>query len=829
MKNKFVLTLVWLLTTTAALGQNLIPLPNRADRRDGSFLLTRHTEIVSPDFPGLADYLNDHLERLTGYRLPVTEHLRGVRQIVISQKSELPSEGYTLDVTIPQIRIEGRDYAGAFYALQTLFQLLPASVYDTAAPGRAETVEIPGYLIEDSPRFPYRGVMLDVSRTYFDKETVIAYIDWMARHKLNRLHWHLTDDNGWRIEIKKYPELTSKGAWRGPGEALPPSYGSGERRYGGYFTQDDVREIVRFAASRAVEIIPEIDLPGHSQTLTSVYPETFCLKTGEDYPPEEMRNVLCAGREENFAMLRDILTELASLFPSKYIHIGGDEVSTKYWSNCPRCKALMQTEGMRKVSEIQSYFVRRLETIVRETGKSCAAWNEVLEDNRPDKSTLIYAWKDTAACAEAVRAGQPVVMMPAQYCYIDMKQSRWERGHTWAWLVDTRRVYSFDPDDTGIGGCRPELVLGIEAAQWAELLDRPERFVEYQGYPRLCALAEAGWTEKGRRNWNDFYARLTSGHLDRLSAMGIRFRMFPPEADYRDGTITVRSTHPDGEVRYTNDSSEPTLASALYESPIRTKNPERYLFRTFYGEGHSPAVPATADTTVALGAGSERTVRIPLERYVDRNGLWLLSVSQQQDNAKIDRMEVNGPDTAYTIIRNGQKTNPFNDLRLYIDERNRTADLILALSNRSQRSDTLTLGLRPSPYIEPPVRVTSSLVPSKRFPLRNASDYHFGTYTRVASPCKAGDYILFTFEEPVDCESVDLRTGIPNVTRYIVTKGRVAWSSDGRSFIEAGPLNESGQIVWKPHKPVRAIRVSIEGSNGETAVCWQDLRITPTR
>ena len=151
----------------------------------------------------------------------------------------------------------------SFYALQTLFQLLPASVYDTAAPGRAETVEIPGYLIEDSPRFPYRGVMLDVSRTYFDKETVIAYIDWMARHKLNRLHWHLTDDNGWRIEIKKYPELTSKGAWRGPGEALPPSYGSGERRYGGYFTQDDVREIVRFAASRAVEIIPEIDLPGH--------------------------------------------------------------------------------------------------------------------------------------------------------------------------------------------------------------------------------------------------------------------------------------------------------------------------------------------------------------------------------------------------------------------------------------------------------------------------------------------------------------------------------------------------------------------------------------
>ena len=304
---------------------------------------------------------------------------------------------------------------------------MPVSVYRPDAAQHAETFAIPCFHIEDAPRFAYRGVMLDVSRNFSDKAAVMRYIDWIARHKLNTLHWHLTDDNGWRVEIKKYPELTSRGAWRGPGEVLPPSYGSGNERYGGFYTQQDVREIVDYAAFRNVEIIPEIDLPGHSQTLTSVYPETFCRTSGSvTYKPEEMRETLCAGREENFEMLRDILQELAGLFPSKYIHIGGDEVSVRYWRNCPRCRALMTEKKMKTPAELRGYFVHRLEDLVHSVGKTCAAWNEAVQARNLRPATLIYGWENVDVCRQAAAAGQPVVMMPASYCYIDMKQHPWD-------------------------------------------------------------------------------------------------------------------------------------------------------------------------------------------------------------------------------------------------------------------------------------------------------------------------------------------------------------------------------------------------------------------
>ncbi len=823
MKNK--LLIVLLLVSASCFGQNLVPKPGRIDNREGAFRIDRMTGVISPGFAELDVYLNDHIERACGFR-PGRE---GARRISIEMAQGLPSEGYTLDISPLQITLRASDRAGAFYGLQTLLQLMPVEVYDTLGRKTAETVEVPCCRIEDSPRFAYRGVMLDVSRTFFDKETVMRYIDWMARHKLNRLHWHLTDDNGWRIEIKRYPELTACGAWRGPGEVLPPSYGSGEKRYGGFYTQDDIREIVRYASFRNVEIIPEIDLPGHSQTATSVYPETFCGNdSGSEYAPEEMRNVLCAAREENFDMLRGIIHEIAALFPSECIHIGGDEVSLKYWKNCPRCRALMRSKGMKSASELQDYFIGRLEEIVHGEGKICGAWNEAMQHGTLDRSTVVYGWKDTEACAQAVRKGYPTVMMPASYCYIDMKQHPWDRGHTWAWLVDARRVYDFDPADTGIGAEGLKNVRGVEAAQWAELLDRPERFVEYQGYPRICALAEMGWTKRELRNWDDFYARLTGGHLDRLGSMGIRFRMFPPEVRYADGTITAQETTPRSEIRYTSDMSEPTSESPLYGAPIRTQHPERYRFRAFYRGGISTAVePVAASLDLRLAPGEQKTVAIPLNEYVDRDGIWLLSLAQRGDDATIVRMEVSGPDTTYAIIRNGQKVSPFNDLRLYIDARNRTASVNITLRNNATRPDELTLKLRPSAYIEPPVRVTSSLSCTKKSPITNSSDYHFGTYVRVPSPCKAGDYILFTFDSPVTCEAIDIRTGIPNITRYVVTKGRVEYSADGRTFVPACTLDESGCAVLRPEGPVKAVRIAVLGSNGETTVCWQDLRVIP--
>ena len=609
---------------------------------------------------------------------------------------------------------------------------------------------------------------------------------------------------------------------------LPPSYGSGNERYGGFYTQQDVREIVDYAAFRNVEIIPEIDLPGHSQTLTSVYPETFCRTSGSvTYKPEEMRETLCAGREENFEMLRDILQELAGLFPSKYIHIGGDEVSVRYWRNCPRCRALMMEKKMKTPAELRGYFVHRLEDLVHSVGKTCAAWNEAVQARNLRPATLIYGWENVDVCRQAAAAGQPVVMMPASYCYIDMKQHPWDRGHTWAGRVDVRRVYDFEPADF-LSAERLERVRGVEAAQWAELLNEPERFAEYQGYPRLCALAEVGWTQPGQRDWNDFYRRLTSGHLERLGAMGIRFRMFPPQTEYRSGVVTVTPEIAGVEIRYTTDLSEPDESSALYTEPLRTDRPERYRFRAFGCGGYSTAVFPVAELFRAeLAPAEQRVFRVPLKDYVTRDGLWLLSFTQRRDNAMIVRLEVSGPDTAYTIIRNGQKINPLRDLRLYADSANRTADLLVTLKNNSSKREELTLNLRPSPYIEPAVSVTSSLTCSGKFPIRNSADYQFSSYVRTVSPCKAGDYILFAFDEPVDCEAIDVRTGLPDVTRYIVTDGTAACSADGKTFGEEIPLKPDGSVVLRPSAPVRAVRISIRGGNGETILGWQDLRVVP--
>lgn len=806
--------------------QNLIPQPARMETRPGTFWLSARTAIVCHDFPDLADYLNHHLEKGYGLRLsaePQTDQAAG--RISLTDDATLPAEGYTLQISPTEIGIRAGGRAGAFYALQTLFQLMTPAVYgetDTAPTGQPQALGC--ITIEDAPRYPYRGVMLDVARTFFDKATVMRYIDWLSRHKINKLHWHLTDDDGWRIEIKQYPELTAKGAWRGPGETSPTAYGSGEKRYGGFYTQDEIREVVRYAAFRNIEIIPEIDLPGHSRAARGAYPEIFCKTTGAEPAPELMRNVWCAGREENFEMLQNILQEIAALFPSPYIHIGGDEVSYRYWRACPRCKAVMHKHGMQNASHLQGYFMGRLEEIVRKEGKRCGAWNEVLK-SKSDTTMLIYGWENTDACREALQKGYPLVAMPGSYLYIDMKQSPFERGHTWAWLVDTRRVYSFDPGALAPSAASAGLIRGVEGAQWAELMSFPPRFLEYQGYPRICALAEVGWSRPEHRNWEDFYQRLTAGHFDRLSAMGIAFRVFPPETTYRNGTLTATSSIPGASVEYTTDPDWLTAEYQPYTGPISDTVPEKYAFRTRYKDAHSPGVPAMYTQIVTLAPNETRSVSLPLSELIDRDGIWFLSVVPGEENTRINNLAVSGPDTTYTIIRNGQRANPFGNLRIYADERNRTATATLTLSNNNATENRITIGLRPSPFLEPEVRVSSSMGFAKRFPVSGVTDYNLGTYSRTARTCRTGDYVLYTFDRPVVCSSIEIQTGLPDVTRYIVTQGSVDYSGDGTAYTHGGTLDDSGRLMLYPKYPVKSVRIRIGGGNGETQVALQDLRI----
>lgn len=832
----FGVLVLWISSINALSGQPLIPQPNQVTRHEGSFAITPQTIIVTHDFSDLANYLNDHIEQLCGFRLAVSTHAPDANYISLRKNAHLEHEAYSLAVTPRSIVIRGGDRGGVFYGLQTLFQLMPPEVYTPRysvghdARPKITSLRLNAVTIVDAPQFAYRGAMLDVSRTFFNKEQVKQYLDWMSRHKLNRFHWHLTDDNGWRIEIKKYPFLTSKGAWRGPGEVLAPAYGSGQKRYGGFYTQDDIREIVEYAAFRNIEIIPEINLPGHALALTASYPETFC-STSTATDESEMTditvtgNVVCVGREENFEMIRDILHEVAALFPSHYLHLGGDEVSTRYWQKCPRCQELMKAQGIKSVNELFEYFVDRVEKIAHEEGKRCIFWDEALSADL-SSHTLVSGWHDLATCKKAIAQEQPVVVMPASYCYIDMKQNAFERGHTWAWLVDTRRIYSLHPEQLTTDPLKQKYVRGVEAALWAELLDRPDRFFEYQSYPRLCALAEVGWSKPSQRNWDDFYARLIQGHLPRLAAMGIDFCLFPPKANYRQGVITATSL-PGATIHYTTDDSEPTEQSPCYTAPIFDTLQERYHFRAFYQGRRSPIVPVSTDTSKLLPARSRDTITIPLNQYVDRNGIWYLTITPSDPETVINRMSITGPDTTYSIIRYGQKANPFSPLRLYMDSRNRNADLTLMVTNNSTAKNLTLFSLRPSPYIEPETTVSSSLTLSSRFPAQRITDYNPSTYSRSSQACQDGDFLQYDFAMPVHCRAIVVQTGIPNITRYIVTQGTVSYSSDGTHFTLAGSLDDTGCATIHPSTPVKAVRIDITGGNGEAIVAFQDLQILP--
>jgi hexosaminidase len=585
---KTLLSLIAVLLTGLSLYSqvSIIPKPNSVITGEGAFVLDRSTSIISNDKnQSDLNYLKEKLVKATGFQFTVTNNLQPKNYIYLDMSAgyQIPDEGYILTVSADAITIKASASSGIFYGIQSLLQLLPPTVYSGRATGH-EIWKVPAVTIEDSPRFHYRGMMLDVSRTFFGTDVVKNYIDWMAYHKLNVFHWHLTDDNGWRVEIKKYPDLTAKGAWRGPNEVLAPSFGSGNQRYGGFYTQKEIKEIVAYATARHIEIIPEIDLPGHSKAVTATYPNVACDSEENGLSVQgEGKNVWCVGKEENFKMLDNIIKELSKLFPGQYIHIGGDEVNYSAWDKCPHCQALMAKEGMKKHDELLNYFVRRMEKIVEKHGKQMAGWDEILEGGALNPKTRVYAWRNVEKGIESVKKGQPTIMMPGAYRYFDMKQSELERGHNWAGIVSLEKAYSLDPIGTAaLNEEESKLIEGVQGALWTELLGWPARFIEYQTYPRLSANAEAGWTNQNLRNWEDFNDRLMKYHYDRMFHMGIAFRITPPEAKYEDGAVKVTLPYPWAVVRFTMDESEPTPQSPVYKGEVYTDKPLKFRFATFF-------------------------------------------------------------------------------------------------------------------------------------------------------------------------------------------------------------------------------------------------------
>lgn len=553
----------------------------------GEFTLGPSMTLVADEgLLPLAEYAAEYL------KCPVERQAAadGVLSLLIDPAPEAAAESYRLEITPDHITVRGADYGGVFNGLQALFRLLPPEIY--AREGLQEPVTLPCGVREDAPKFAYRGMMLDVARTWIAPEALKRQIDLLAWHNINKLHIHLVDDEGWRIEIKSHPELAEVGGFRGGDSPIRPVYGKLDEKYGGYYTQDEMREIIRYAAVRNIEMIPEIDLPGHSRTIATLHPEIRCRFTPDTTLTAgyDDRSAWCVAREENYTLLEDILGEICDLFPSEYVHVGGDEVDMSQWKRCPDCQALMAREGMDDPHRLEDRFMERMSAILRSHGKRTAVWNEAVRTGNLSRDTRVHGWESTRACLDATAKGYPTIVMPGEYFYFDMRQSPEEAGHNWAGIFDARKVYSFDLEGVGFSEEQRRHVAGLQGAFWSELYSahEPERpdYLDYMLYPRVCALARLAWSGNGD-GWVRYYEELRTKHYPRMEAMGIRYRLFPPRLVCRDGVCTV--TADDGsEIFYVRDDRPGE--EFRYTGPVRTDRPHLFRFFTRRGTGRSPYV-----------------------------------------------------------------------------------------------------------------------------------------------------------------------------------------------------------------------------------------------
>ncbi len=480
----------------------------------GCFLLSENTKLYI-NLQGLeAQLLENCLQALPVHlKKGKKKDTQNILSLLITEKNhQLPSpESYTLSVTPQQILIRATSGAGLFYGLQTLLQL--------AQPSGAGSYSIASVEIEDTPRFAYRGLMLDVSRHFSTKEFIKKQIDALAYYKINRLHLHLTDAAGWRLEIKKYPLLTEFAAWRT--DPTWKQWWNGGRKYvrcdapgtyGGYYTQDDIREILEYARQHYITVIPEIEMPSHSEEVLAAYPQLSC--SGEPYKNSDF----CVGNEETFTFLENVLTEVMELFPSEYIHIGGDEAGKSAWKTCPKCQKRMKDEHLANVDELQSYLIHRIEKFLNNHGRHLLGWDEILQGGIAPNATVM-SWRGEEGGIAAVTSGHRAIMTPGAYCYLDSYQDApYSQPEAIGGYLPLKKVYSYNPVPASLTAEQAKLVYGVQGNLWVEYIPTPEH-VEYMIYPRILALAETAWSAPERKSWPDFHARALSAVAD-LQAKG---------------------------------------------------------------------------------------------------------------------------------------------------------------------------------------------------------------------------------------------------------------------------------------------------------------------
>jgi hexosaminidase len=521
---------------------SIVPKPAFAELRNGSFTLSPSTRLFveDEDLKRSASFFNDYLQKMYGFRLR-EGNKKESNGIIVLKKGNIKSaiEGaYEMRIEKNKILITGANPEGVFYGIQSLIQLLPFS--------KTTSLTVPQMIVLDSARFEYRGMHLDVARHFFEVDLVKKYIDILAMYKLNTFHWHLTEDQGWRIEIKKYPELTKIGSKRnGTIVGHHPGKGNDNIASGGFYTQEQIKEVVAYAADRYITIIPEIELPGHSSAAIAAFPWLSCFPDRITSIPVNMvslktvneaqvgnrvkfvqetwgvfEDVFCAGKETTFTFLQDVLDEVVALFPSKYIHIGGDECPKTFWKKCPQCQKTITGNNLKDEHDLQSYFIQRIEKYLNSKGRNIIGWDEILEGGLAPNATVM-SWRGIKGGIEAARQKHKVIMTPGSHCYFDHSNSANEDSLTIGGLLPVEKVYSYNPISDSLSAGEAKYIIGAQANVWTEYITNTAK-VEYMILPRLGAMSEVLWTAKEKKDWNEFVPRMMN-EFKRYDWMGLNY------------------------------------------------------------------------------------------------------------------------------------------------------------------------------------------------------------------------------------------------------------------------------------------------------------------
>lgn len=577
----------------------IVPTPLSMEKGTGSFTFGPNTVITVPteEQKPVAGLFASLFTRSAGFTPKVQVGTEG--DVCLELDKNLPEDAYEMQVSSGQIRVKASDSKGLFYGLQNLRLLLPPAIESSTA---QDTVEwtVPEMTVKDAPRFGYRGFMLDVSRYFLPKEELLRMIDCMALLKLNRLHLHLTDDNGWRLEIKKYPKLTEVGAWKVDRQHLPFPERRNPKRgepatVGGYYTQADMKEIIAYAADRQIEIIPEIDIPAHSNAALASYPEYACpvVKDFIGVIPglggKNAEIIFCGGNEKTYEFLQDVLDEVIALFPSRYIHLGGDEATKTNWKKCPLCQARIREEHLADEEALQGYFMGRMSDYVRSKGKEVMGWDELTNSKLPEDA-IIFGWQGFGnAALKAAEQGHRFVMTPARVAYLIRYQGpQWFEPLTYFGNNTLKGLFDYEPVQEGWKPEYEKLLMGVQASMWTEFCNKPED-VFYLVFPRLAALAEIAWVPKNQKDWNVFLKGLDNytAHLEQKdvvyarSMFNIQHRIIPN--DNGALTLTLECERPDVDIHYTLDGTEPTATSPRYTQALTLKENVTVKAATFAG------------------------------------------------------------------------------------------------------------------------------------------------------------------------------------------------------------------------------------------------------